>query len=64
MARALRVAFAGAWFRVTARGNERFVVFRRDADQRKWLEWLANCWSKRIAQDKNWPSLRPKQLKC
>jgi putative transposase len=41
MARPLRVAFAGAWFHVTARGNERFVIFRRDADRHKWLELLA-----------------------
>jgi hypothetical protein len=41
MARPLRVAFAGAWYHVTARGNERFVIFRRDADRHKWLELLA-----------------------
>jgi hypothetical protein len=38
----LRVEFAGAWFHVTAHGNERFVVFRRDADRRQWLEVLAH----------------------
>jgi putative transposase len=42
MARPLRVAFAGAWSHVTARGNERFVLFRSDADRKKWLELLAN----------------------
>jgi len=41
MARPLRVEFAGAWFHVTARGNERRVIFRTDADRQKFVEVLA-----------------------
>ena len=41
MARPLRVEYPGAWFHVTARGNERRAIFRSDADRQKWLQLLA-----------------------
>jgi putative transposase len=41
MARALRVEFCGAWFHVTARGNERRAIFRHEKDRRKFLELLS-----------------------
>ncbi len=36
MARALRIVWEGAWYHVTARGNERGVIFL-DADDRRHL---------------------------
>jgi REP-associated tyrosine transposase len=41
MARPLRVEFPGAWFHVTARGNERRAIFRSDVDRRRWLQLAA-----------------------
>jgi len=41
MSRPLRVQFPGAWFHVTARGNERRAIFRGDGDRRHWLELAA-----------------------
>lgn len=40
MARALRVEFPGAWYHVTARGNERRAISRSGADRRRFLELL------------------------
>ena len=40
MARPLRIDRPGAWYHVTARGIERRVIFRNDADRRHWLELL------------------------
>jgi REP element-mobilizing transposase RayT len=41
MARALRVEFSGAWFHITARGNERRAIFRTDGDRRKFIALLS-----------------------
>ena len=41
MARPLRIAFAGALYHVTARGNERKPVYRDAHDRRRFLERLA-----------------------
>jgi putative transposase len=41
MARPLRVEFAGAWYHVTARGNERRAIFRSERDRERFLELLA-----------------------
>jgi putative transposase len=41
MARLLRVQFPGAIYHVTARGNERRLIFRDDTDRRRFLEKLA-----------------------
>jgi len=41
MSRPLRVQFPGAWFHVTARGNERRAIFRDDRDREHWLELTA-----------------------
>jgi len=43
MARPLRIEFAGAWYHVTARGNERRAIFRSDADRGRLLELLGQC---------------------
>ena len=40
MARALRVEFPGAWYHVTARGNEPRAIFRSDLDRSRFLELL------------------------
>src|SRR5687768_14349868 len=43
MARALRVEFPGAWYHVTARGNERRLIFRGERDRRHFLDLLGEC---------------------
>src|SRR5438067_761716 len=40
MARPLRIEFSGAWYHVSARGNERRAIFRSEADRRRFLELL------------------------
>jgi putative transposase len=40
MARPLRIAFCGAFYHVTARGNERKAVFKSIRDRQKFLEYL------------------------
>jgi putative transposase len=40
MARPLRIEYSGAYYHVTARGNERKAIFRDDQDRRKFLELL------------------------
>ena len=40
MARPLRILREDAWYHITARGNERQVIFRGDADRRRFLRWL------------------------
>ena len=41
MARLLRVLFPGALYHVSARGNERRLIFRDDTDRRRFLDQLA-----------------------
>ena len=41
MARPLRVEFRGAFYHVTARGNERKRIFRDDGDRAAFLKRLA-----------------------
>lgn len=41
MARPLRIVWEGAWYHVTARGNERGVIFRQDEDRKQFLSKLA-----------------------
>ena len=40
MARPLRVERTGGWYHVTARGNERKVIYRDDSDHRHFLALL------------------------
>lgn len=40
MARPLRIVFPGAFYHVTARGNERKAVFKSNRDRQKFLEYL------------------------
>ena len=40
MARPLRIAFPGAFYHVTARGNERKAVFKSIRDRQKFLQYL------------------------
>jgi len=40
MARPLRIAFPGAFYHVTARGNERKTIFKSIRDRQKFLEYL------------------------
>src|SRR5438270_9567329 len=42
MARLLRVNRAGAWYHVTARGNERKAIYRGDRDRKHFLD-LISC---------------------
>jgi REP element-mobilizing transposase RayT len=43
MARPLRVQYSGALYHVTARGNERKVIFRSDVDRERFLAVLAQA---------------------
>ena len=43
MARPLRVEFAGAWYHVIARGDERRAIFRSERDRERFLELLAEA---------------------
>lgn len=40
MVRPLRIQYAGAWYHITCRGNERARIFRSDKDRHKFLELL------------------------
>ena len=40
MARPLRIAFPGAFYHVTARGNERKAIFKSKRDRERFLEYL------------------------
>jgi len=40
MARPLRIAFPGAFYHITARGNERKAVFKSKQDRERFLEYL------------------------
>ncbi len=42
MARPLRIAYPGAFYHLTSRGNERRPIFREDADRQHFLRILAN----------------------
>jgi hypothetical protein len=46
MARPLRIAFPGAFYHVTARGNERKAVFKSIRDRQKYLEYLESEFGK------------------
>src|SRR5437762_6446414 len=41
MARPLRINLAGGWYHVTARGNERRVIYRDDEDRDHFLNLVA-----------------------
>lgn len=43
MARALRIEYPGAFYHVTARGNDRKPVFRSDADRERFLGYLESA---------------------
>ena len=43
MARPLRITYPGAFYHVTARGNERKAVFKSTGDREKFLEYLATA---------------------
>jgi REP element-mobilizing transposase RayT len=43
MARPLRIEYAGAFYHVTSRGNERKSVFRDDADRERFLNYLQSA---------------------
>ena len=43
MARPLRIQFPGAFYHVTARGNERKAVFKSKRDREKFLEYLESA---------------------
>src|SRR6266508_2419916 len=40
MARLLRLERAGAWYHITARGNERRVIYREERDRAHFLELI------------------------
>ena len=48
MARPVRIELAGGWYHLTARGNERKVIWRDDRDRRRFVELLQQ-WGKRFA---------------
>jgi putative transposase len=39
MARPLRIEYAGAYYHITARGNERREIFLNDQDREKFLSY-------------------------
>lgn len=41
MARPLRIEYAGAWYHITCRGNERRAIFTDDKDRSRFLEILS-----------------------
>ncbi len=43
MARPLRIAFPGAFYHITSRGNERKAVFKSNRDREKFLEYLESA---------------------
>ncbi|HTO86925.1 MAG TPA: transposase [Thermoanaerobaculia bacterium] len=43
MSRPLRIEYPGAFYHVTARGNERRAIFRDDADRERYLKCVARC---------------------
>ena len=43
MARPLRIAFPGAFYHITSRGNERKPVFKSERDRVKFLEYLESA---------------------
>jgi len=43
MSRSLRIEYAGAFYHVTSRGNERKVVFRTHRDRKKFLSYLESA---------------------
>lgn len=43
MARPLRITYPGAFYHVTARGNERKKIFLSQADYRKFLSYLGDA---------------------
>ncbi len=43
MARPLRITYAGAFYHVTARGNERKKIFRDDSDRKRFLGYLESA---------------------
>jgi REP element-mobilizing transposase RayT len=44
MARPLRIEFAGAFYHVTSRGNERKPVFRSKGDRERFLSYLDSAY--------------------
>lgn len=49
MARPLRIEFAGALYRLTARGDRREAIYEDDADRRSFLDVLAE-----VVERYNW----------
>jgi REP element-mobilizing transposase RayT len=47
MARPLRLNYAGAWYHVTSRGNERKAIYRDDRDRMHFVE-LFSAWRERF----------------
>ena len=43
MARPLRILYPGAFYHVTARGNERKEIFKSQRDREKFLEYLESA---------------------
>jgi len=46
MARSVRFEFAGAYYHVMARGNQRKAIFRDDDDRKFFLACLSECCEK------------------
>ena len=47
MARRLRLNYAGAWYHVTSRGNERKAIYRDDVDRMHFVD-LFSAWRERF----------------
>ncbi|MGB7620935.1 MAG: transposase [Terriglobia bacterium] len=46
MARPLRIQWAGCWYHITSRGNERRPIYLDDADRFEFLNWLSEMTSR------------------
>jgi len=43
MARPLRISYPGAFYHITARGNEKKDIYKNDRDRKKFLEYLESA---------------------
>ena len=50
IARALRYEYAGGWYHVTGRGNERWDIFRMDADRQRFVALVGELESRFVLE--------------
>jgi hypothetical protein len=55
VARPLRIQYAGAFYHVTSRGNDRKAIFRNDRDREKFVSYLQSAYGGRNRQSAKLP---------